>query len=169
MLGHGQSAAAHLRHKTHRVGGHLRYLARASKNSRDSEQLLNMAGPDVAPGVHGDAAGDLALVTFRVHACLCQGNLRWRPVRQQEMMNYPEQTGFSMESGLRSSALPSVLAELLGLKTGVATDISVADQFSADGAGRSVQHASHSADAVLLLLQTDHCDLVFRLKLAVVR
>jgi hypothetical protein len=74
-----------------------------------------------------------------------------------------------MESALRSSALPSVLAAFLGLRAGVATGISVAVQFPADVAGRSMQHESHSADAVVLLLQADQCHTVFRLQLAVVR
>ena len=71
-----------------------------------------------------------------------------------------------MESWLRSSALPLVLAALVGLRTGVATDISVAAQFPADGAGRSMQNASHDTGAVVLLPQASQCHTVFRLKLA---
>ena len=108
-------------------------------------------------------------MTFGVDAYQCQGNLLWRPVHKQEMMNHTEQTGADMRSALRSGALPAVLAALLGLRAGVATGISVAAQFPADCAGRPMQHASDGPDAVLLLLQAGQCHAVFRLKLAIVR
>ena len=74
-------------------------------------------------------------MTFGVDVCQCQGNLLWRPVHKQEMMNHTEQTGADMKSALRSGALPAVLAALLDLRAGVATGIRVAAQFSADCAG----------------------------------
>ena len=108
-------------------------------------------------------------MTFGVDACQCQGNLLWRPVHKQEMMNHTEQTGADIKSALRSGPLPAALAALLDLRADVDTDISVAAQFPAKCAGRPMQHASHGMDAALLLLQAGKCYVIFRLRLAVVR